>query len=298
MTCHLHNESRLTTHTGITPLHPSRPWPKPSPTPHLHHPHHRNPYADTRPLLPLLLQDWKSPNPILFIYSPHHLPHCPEPNTHTFLTLHQLLSSHAQHSSSLAGQLRYTQYLNHVYHPHTHSRTPRNLTFPVSHTSISITLVLSQHTDIQHIKNRTRITGPQPPHAPHRMPRQPHRQTKDNYMITHTTQAYRPSSKSEINLIKLQVNINEIKNKIDELKLLIRNTHTDIITLQGTKLIPKAKTAKVHNFTTVHTYIHILYRSHKTGDGIITLVRDNITLTTTYMPLIHTTHNFNGQGTY
>ena len=28
-TCHLHRESRLTTHTDITPHHPPRPWPKP-----------------------------------------------------------------------------------------------------------------------------------------------------------------------------------------------------------------------------------------------------------------------------
>ena len=26
MTCHIHRESRLTTHTDITPPHPSRPW--------------------------------------------------------------------------------------------------------------------------------------------------------------------------------------------------------------------------------------------------------------------------------
>ena len=28
-TCHHHRESRLTTHTDITPPHPPRPWPKP-----------------------------------------------------------------------------------------------------------------------------------------------------------------------------------------------------------------------------------------------------------------------------
>ena len=37
-------------------------------------------------------------------------------------------------------------------------------------------------------------------------------------MTTHTTQAHRPSSKGEINLIILQVNMNEIKNKFEELK--------------------------------------------------------------------------------
>ena len=50
----------------------------------------------------------------------------------------------------------------------------------------------------------------QPPH-PHRVPRQPHRQTKDDHMTTGTTQGHRPSSKSERNLIILLVNINGIK---------------------------------------------------------------------------------------
>ena len=35
-TCHLHRESRLTTHTAITPPHPYRPWSRRLPTPHLH----------------------------------------------------------------------------------------------------------------------------------------------------------------------------------------------------------------------------------------------------------------------
>ena len=104
------------------------------------------------------------------------------------------------------------------------------------------------------------------------VPRQPRRQTKDDHMTTHTTQAHRPSSKSEINIIILQVNINGIKNK-----LLIHNTHADIITIQETNLTPKAKTPKVHNFTTVR--------------GFITLIRDNITFTTPNIPSTINTHN-------
>ena len=71
----------------------------------------------------------------------------------------------------------------------------------------------------------------QPPH-PHRVPRPPHRQTKDDHMTTDTTQGHKPRSKSERNLIILQVNINRIKNKIEELKLLIHDIHADIITIQ------------------------------------------------------------------
>ena len=44
-----------------------------------------------------------------------------------------------------------------------------------------------------------------------------------------------------------------VGNKVYELMLLIHDTHADIITIQETKLTPKAKTPKVHNFTTVLT---------------------------------------------
>ena len=78
----------------------------------------------------------------------------------------------------------------------------------------------------------------QPPH-PHRAPRQPHRQTKDDHMTTDTTQGHRPSSKSERNPIILQVKINGITSKLEELKLLIHDTHVYIITIQKTKLTLK-----------------------------------------------------------
>ena len=109
--------------------------------------------------------------------------------------------------------------------------------------------------------------------------RQPHKQTKDYHRTANTTQTHRPSSKSERNLIILQVNINGLRNKLEELKLLIHDTHADIITIQETKLTPKAKTPKIHNFTSVRTD-----RLHKAGGGLITLIRDNITFTTTDIP--------------
>ena len=106
--------------------------------------------------------------------------------------------------------------------------------------------------------------SPQQPHSQHRVPRQPHIQTKDYHRTANTTQAHRPSSKSDRNLIILHVNINEIRNKLEELKLLIHNTHTYIITIQETKLTPKAQTPKVHTFTTVCTD-----RLHKSGAGLL-----------------------------
>ena len=67
------------------------------------------------------------------------------------------------------------------------------------------------------------------------------------------TQTHRPSSKREINVIILQVNINGPRNKLEALKLLIHDTHADITTIQETKLTPKAKMPKMHNFTAVRT---------------------------------------------
>ena len=83
----------------------------------------------------------------------------------------------------------------------------------------------------------------QPLH-PHRVPQQPHTQTKDDQMITDTTHGRRLSSKSEKNLIILQVNINGIKNKLEDHKLLIHDTHADIIIIQETKLTLNPKHTK------------------------------------------------------
>ena len=101
-----------------------------------------------------------------------------------------------------------------------------------------------------------------------------------------TPHKYTGPPKSERNLIILQVNINGLRNTLEELKLLIHDTHADIITIQETKLTPKAKTPKIHNVTAVRTD-----RLHKAGGGLITLIRDNITFTTTDIPSTINTHN-------
>ena len=75
-------------------------------------------------------------------------------------------------------------------------------------------------------------------------------------MPTDTTLAHKPSSKSERNLIILQVNMNGIKNKLEELKLLIYDIHANIITIQETRLTPKDNTPIVHNITFTTTDIH------------------------------------------
>ena len=101
-----------------------------------------------------------------------------------------------------------------------------------------------------------------------------------------TTSIHKPSSNNERNLIILQVNINGINNKLEELKTLIKNTHADIITIQETKLTSKSNTPKVPTYTTVRAD-----RPHKSGGGLITLIRDNITFTPTDIPSTINTHN-------
>ena len=103
---------------------------------------------------------------------------------------------------------------------------------------------------------------------------------------TNITQTHRPSSKSERNLNILQVNINGLRNKLDELKLLIHDTHADIITIQETKLTPKAKTPKIHNLTAVRTNRQEVGSLHSLETTLHLLQQTYLRL------LIHTTQNF------
>ena len=169
-----------------------------------------------------------------------------------------------------------------MYHSYTHSPQPHLTRTPHQRCRHPHTLTLSQHTHMQHKQQYM--------HHSHRNNRTHNIGYYDNLTNRPRTTTglltHRPSSKSERNLIILQVNINGLRNKLEELKLLIHDTHADIITIQETKLTPKAKTQKIHNFTSVRTD-----RLHKAGGGLITLIRDNITFTTTDMPSTINTHN-------
>ena len=265
-TCHIHRETRLTPHTDITPSHPSRPRSKPLPTYTTHtiatktQTHvqyspcsHRIGKAQTQsphPLTPLSLPTPLRAKHIHIALSPP-TPHIPRTT----------LINNMSNTLDTIPEPRVPHTCPAFTTPHP-SPTPE-----LSSTSHYHTLSADTHATQTTVHASQ---SQQPPH-PHRVPRQPHRQTKDDRMTTDTTQGHIPSSKSERKLIILQVNINGIKNKLEELKLLIHDTHADIITIQETKLTPKAKTPKVHNFTTVRTD-----RLHKAGGGIITLIRDNI----------------------
>ena len=69
--------------------------------------------------------------------------------------------------------------------------------------------------------------------------------------------------------------------------MFIHNMHADVITIQKTKLTPKAKTPKVDNFTTVCTD-----RYHKAGGGIVSShTLNTFTFTTTHIPSSINTYN-------
>ena len=122
--------------------------------------------------------------------------------------------------------------------------------FPVpsyQHCGHHHTLTLSQHTHMQHKQQYNHRSS-----FNHRI----HLGYDDNLIDrpkTTRSLEHKLTSTSERYLIILQVNINGIKNKLEELELLIYDTHANIITIQKTKLTPKANTPKVHNFTTVRT---------------------------------------------
>ena len=163
---------------------------------------------------------------------------------------------------------------------------------PVPHTSIVVTITPSHSFNIH-----TCNTNKQYNHRSnfnHRIGLGYHNNLIDRPKTTRSLE-HKPSSKSERYLIILQVNINGIKNKLEELELLIYDTHANIIIIQESKLTPKANTPKVHNFTTVRTD-----RLHNVGMGSLYSLETTLhSLPQTYIrPLILQPRTANGQGTH
>ena len=265
-----------TSHRHNTP-HLSRPWSKP--------PNHSPPTPPTPPTPPQPKHRHMSNTPPvstgLVKPKPNSLIHSP-PSPPTPPRAKHIYMSNTPPTPPTSTSYVLDRHLNHVYHSYTHSPQPHLTRTPHQHCRHPRTLTLSQHTHMQHKQQYM--------HHSHHNNRTHNIVYYDNLTnrqrTTNTTQTHRPNSKTEINLIILQVNINGLRKKLEELKLLIHDTHADIITIQETKLNPKAKTPKIHNFTAVRTH-----RLHKAGGGLITLIRNNITFTTTDIPSTINTHN-------
>ena len=135
---HLHRESRLTTHTDISPHHPSRPWSKTLTHSPPTLPHYGNPNTDIQTHSPFPTGLVKpKPNPL--IYSPASpltclSTHATPSQTHIHLT-YSANFSHPMYDTSL----------NHVHHPND-LHSPHVILAPYQHCHYPQTLSVYTHT--------------------------------------------------------------------------------------------------------------------------------------------------------
>ena len=87
--------------------------------------------------------------------------------------------------------------------------------------------------------------------------------------FNHRTQTNTTSPKNFLKV--LQPIANGIRNKTDEIQLLIKNTPADIITIQETKLNQSYKTPNISHFTLIRTD-----RTPKQGGNLLTYIKNNI----------------------
>ena len=80
-------------------------------------------------------------------------------------------------------------------------------------------------------------------------------------------------------LALLQLNINSITNKHEELKLLVTELQPDIITIQETKLKKHNKTPQIPTYSAIRTD-----RANCKGGGLLTYIKHNITFSDTKIP--------------
>ena len=80
-------------------------------------------------------------------------------------------------------------------------------------------------------------------------------------------------------LTLLQLNINSITNKHEELKLLVTELQPDIITIQETKLKKHNKTPQIPTYSAIRTD-----RANGKGGGLLTYIKHNITFSDTKIP--------------
>ena len=263
--CHLHRGSRLPHATYTSPHFPlasSKPLLHSPPTPPTP-PHPKHQHTSNSPTSPPKMTNPSLPKPL--IHSPP-TPPTPPPAK-------QIHISHKTPSPSTTPRISIT----------TRTSNAAERPVPVSSPSATNTQVTLNTT----IATPTATALPTQTHHTDRVaPNSDKTRTIRTAHTANTTSIHKPSSNNERNLIILQVNINSINNKLEELKTLIKNTHADIITIQETKLTSKSNTPKVPTYTTVRAD-----RPHKSGGGLITLIRDNITFTPTDIPSTINTHN-------
>ena len=99
-------------------------------------------------------------------------------------------------------------------------------------------------------------------------------------LTTQTTHSHATTSYPNKKLLTLlQLNINSITNKHEELKLLVTELQPDIITIQETKLKKHNKTPQIPTYSAIRTD-----RANGKGGGLLTYIKHNITFSDTKIP--------------
>ena len=99
-------------------------------------------------------------------------------------------------------------------------------------------------------------------------------------LTTQTTHSHATTSHHNKKLLTLlQLNINSITNKHEELKLLVTELQPDIITIQETKLKKHNKTPQIPTYSAIRTD-----RANGKGGGLLTYIKHNITFSDTKIP--------------
>ena len=98
--------------------------------------------------------------------------------------------------------------------------------------------------------------------------------------LNSTTHSHATTSHPNQKLLTLlQLNINSITNKHEELKLLVTELQPDIITIQETKLKKHNKTPQIPTYSAIRTD-----RANGKGGGLLTYIKHNITFSDTKIP--------------
>ena len=104
--------------------------------------------------------------------------------------------------------------------------------------------------------------------------------TTQTTTLNSTTHSHATTSHPNKKLLTLlQLNINSITNKHEELKLLVTELQPDIITIQETKLKKHNKTPQIPTYSAICTD-----RANGKGGGLLTYIKHNITFSDTKIP--------------
>src|SRR5688572_27880493 len=100
-------------------------------------------------------------------------------------------------------------------------------------------------------------------------------------MSLHKPYHPKTNSKGNQNLKILQLNINEIKNKIPELQQLLAQESIDVAVIQETRFHPSSKTPTIPNYSVIRRDCPIPApnKSKTNGGGLITYIKTNLPYT-------------------